>query len=220
MANKLYVLNAGYVELRRWMGGEDAILEGARICFQSEASNPKANEHLLKMLVREGHNSPLEHCTFTFAVKAPIFIFRQWHRHRIGMSYNELSLRYCEAKPEFFFPQCEGKAMYYIDMDSQYNIYKAWIEWFENHGESPARARELARPQLPLGLYSEMLWTCNGASLMHFLDLRYDRHAQFEMQEYAKAVLTLAKEVAPTVFGYKEELIQWQKFAQSYPKDK
>lgn len=207
-SRKINVLNAGYVELLDFMGGDEAILRGARICFQTEGATEEANNNLLKMLVRERHTSPMEHCVATFRVKAPIFVFRQWHRHRVGMSYNELSLRYCEAKPEFFIPmEDKFKAVYYCDMDSAYRNYETYLDMYIKDGYSQGRARELARPHLPLGLYSEMIWTANAASIMHFIDLRADGHAQKEMQLYANAVLYLSKLVAPRTFNYKAELL-------------
>lgn len=201
------VLNAGHVKLLRHMGGDAAIVEGARFCFQTEANSAKADENLLKMLVREKHTSPLEHCTMTFEVKAPIFILRQWQRHRIGMSYNEMSLRYCEAGPEFFIPEeCKDNLAYTRDMEDQYCAYKEWVEYLTNNTtHTPQRIREIARPLLPLGLYSKMIWTCNMASLYHFLELRTDPHAQKEMRQYAWAICELAKQAAPITMQIMED---------------
>lgn len=184
------------------MGGDEAIIEAARHCFQSDG-NEKADENLLKMLVKEHHTSPMEHCVMTFEVKAPIFVFRQWHRHRIGMSYNELSLRYCEANPEFYIP--DGLSPEQEELISA-NQDCCRIDYLQLrlHGLS----MEQARIVLPTSLYSTMIWTCNMASLYHFLELRTDPHAQKEIREYAWAVCELAKEVAPKTMKIMEETLR------------
>lgn len=206
----IQVLNAGHVKLLRSMGGDEAIVKGARICFQNEG-NPQADENLIKMLVREKHTSPMEHCVMTFNVKLPLFVRDQWVRHRIGMSYNIMSLRYCEANPEFFVPSefNYGTQEYFdwiVESRTTFNNYLKWIERFEAMGMRKGRARELARTKIPTEIYTEMNVTMNGASCLHFLDLRDDKHSQPEMQQYGKAVLMLAKRVAPVTFGYYEQL--------------
>jgi thymidylate synthase (FAD) len=200
------VLNAGYVELVDSMGGDNGILEAARICFQTENSgNFHANEILIKSLVRKKHTSPFEHCVMRFKVKLPLFVRDQWVRHRIGMSYNIKSLRYCEAKPEFFIPDCliANEHAYNVWVNEQskaFGEYKTWITHFQKLGLKRNRARELARTKLPTSIYTEMIVTMNAASLMHFLDLRNHKHAQPEIQAYAEALLDCAKVVAPKTF--------------------
>lgn len=210
MSMLIPVLNAGYVELLDWMGGDKAIAEGARVCFQTEG-NENSDKMLIKALIRKKHTSPLEHCTMRFKVKLPLFVRDHWVRHRIGMSYNIKSLRYCEANPEFFVPDeiIPGTREYEIwlaDCKDIFNAYQGWMTHFEFICLKKNRARELARAYLPTGIYTEMLVTMNAASLIHFLDLRDNNHTQPETQLYAKALLKCAKYVAPVTFGCYEEL--------------
>ena len=191
---KKQVLNAGSVELLDWMGGDKAIVRGGRICYQSQG-NALADINLIKALVKNNHTSALEHAVFTFQVKAPIFVFRQWHRHRIGWSYNEKSLRYCEATPEFYVPDGLLDTTEDFIKDSYSSSY-ADYETLVKSGIP----KEQARAVLPLGIYTEMVCTCNGASLLHFEDLRTSKHAQKEIQDYTWALLDCVKEVAP-IYG-------------------
>lgn len=191
---KKQVLNAGSVELLDWMGGDKAIVRGGRICYQSQGSE-LADINLVKALVKNNHTSALEHAVFTFKVKAPIFVFRQWHRHRIGWSYNEKSLRYCEASPEFYIPQVLFEVNEDFILKSYESSYTDYLT-LVNCGFP----KEQARAVLPLGIYTEMVCTCNGASLLHFEELRTSKHAQKEIQDYAWALLDCVKEVAP-IYG-------------------
>jgi thymidylate synthase (FAD) len=204
-------LNAGYVVLKRTMGGDAAVIDGARICYQSEGGSPESDKALIKYLIRNNHTSPFEHCTMTFEVKLPLFVRDQWVRHRIGMSYNIKSLRYCEANPEFFVPSefeidSLGYDTWIINSKDSFVLYKWWVDYFKIKGFNPGRARELARTKLPTEIYTEMLVTMNAASLMHFLDLRDTNHAQPEIQAYAQALLECAKKIAPITFNTYEEL--------------
>jgi thymidylate synthase (FAD) len=133
---------------------------------------------------------------FTFDVKAPLFVARQWFRHRIG-SYNEESLRYCVALRDYYIPEnLEGE------------LREAWIaqnesafDFYEQLVTEHRLPKEQARSVLPVGIYTTFYWTVNGSSLMNFLQLRLDRAAQKEIRVYAQAVLELVKEVAPISFG-------------------
>jgi thymidylate synthase (FAD) len=211
------VLNAGYVELMDCMGRDEIILEAARICFQTESNgNHEADEALIKSLIRKKHTSPFEHCVMRFKVKLPLFVRDQWVRHRIGMSYNVKSLRYCEANPEFFIPDYLIKNspehdIWVNEQEAVFFQYKYWTDYFIESGLKSGRARELARTKLPTGIYTEMLVTMNAASLMHFLDLRNHKHAQPEIQAYAKALLECAKVAAPITFNcYEKEILNKQ----------
>lgn len=194
------VLNKGYVGLLETMGGDKSVVRNARRCWRSEErSNPKADRNLIKHLLTKGHMTPFESIVFTFDVKAPIFVTRQWMRHRIG-SFNEESLRYCVAEPDFFVPEelpSGAKQGWTSDNIRQYETYKSWAQ--------AGVSKEQARAFLPLGTYTKFYWTVNGSSLMNFLRLRLDRGAQKEIREYAKAILELAKEVAPISFELFEE---------------
>jgi len=188
------VLNAGYVRLVEYMGGDESVIRNARRCWRSEdKSNEESDRNLIRHLLREGHMTPFEAMVFTFDVKCPIFVARQWMRHRIG-SFNEESLRYCVAERDYFIPhglnqqQLAFWKMYNDEQFDRYNLLKQTMP------------KEQARSILPLGTYTKFYWTVNGRSLMNFLKLRLDKSAQAEIREYAKVILDMAKVVAPVSF--------------------
>lgn len=188
------VLNAGYVRLVEYMGGDESVIRNARRCWRSEnKSSEESDKNLIRHLLREGHMTPFETIVFTFDVKCPIFVARQWMRHRIG-SFNEESLRYCVAERDYFIPhglnqqQLAFWKMYNDEQFDRYNLLKQTIP------------KEQARSILPLGTYTKFYWTVNGRSLMNFLKLRLDKGAQAEIREYAKVILDMAKVVAPVSF--------------------
>jgi thymidylate synthase (FAD) len=188
------VLNAGYVRLVEYMGGDESVIRNARRCWRSEGkSSEESDRNLIRHLLREGHMTPFETIVFTFDVKCPIFVARQWMRHRIG-SFNEESLRYCVAERDYFIPsglsqqQLAFWKMYNDEQFDRYNLLKQTMP------------KEQARSILPLGTYTKFYWTVNGRSLMNFLKLRLDKSAQAEIREYAEAILDMAKVVAPVSF--------------------
>ena len=188
------VLNAGYVRLVEYMGGDESVIRNARRCWRSEdKSSEESDRNLIRHLLREGHMTPFEAMVFTFDVKCPIFVARQWMRHRIG-SFNEESLRYCVAERDYFIPhglnqqQLAFWKMYNDEQFDRYNLLKQTMP------------KEQARSILPLGTYTKFYWTVNGRSLMNFLKLRLDKGAQAEIREYAEAILDMAKVVAPVSF--------------------
>ena len=199
--NKRDVLNAGHVELLEFMGGDEAVIRNARLCWRSEdRSSPQADRNLIKHLIAKGHWTPFEAMVFTFEVKAPIFVARQWMRHRIG-SYNEESLRYCVAEGEFFIPEGMADSLEWawkLNNERQFIAYEMAVE--------AGISKEIARSLLPLGIYTKFYWTVNGSSLMNFLRLRTDPSAQKEIRDYAEAILEMVKEVAPMSFSVFEAL--------------
>ena len=188
------VLNAGYVRLVEYMGGDESVIRNARRCWRSEnKSSEESDRNLIRHLLREGHMTPFEAMVFTFDVKCPIFVARQWMRHRHA-SINEESLRYCVAERDYFIPyglnqkQLALWKMYNDEQFDRYNLLKQTMP------------KEQARSILPLGTYTKFYWTVNGSSLMNFLKLRLDKGAQAEIREYAKVILDMAKLVAPVSF--------------------
>ena len=186
------VLNAGRVKLIDHMGGDASVVRYARRCYQSEErSEPDSDRRLIRHLLKQEHMTPFESFVLTFDVKAPIFISRQWLRHRMS-SPMEKSLRYCTAETEFYIPedlQGADRDDWIQDHSGQFGAYHHYVK--------RGRPKEQARSVLPLGTYTEFYWTVNGSSLINFLKLRMSTHAQREMQEYAQAVLELSKLVAP-----------------------
>lgn len=215
----LKVLDYGYVTLVDHMGNDLSIVRAARCSFNAQwrtGEDTGSDKRLLKYLWTHKHTTPFEAVTFTFEVKAPIFIFRQWHRHRIA-SYNELSARYKELPSEFYIPEPEiiGKqskdnkqARDISEMDLNERMCRVeQIREYHEHCEasyalydsliSKGWPRELARAILPVAIYSIMQVTWNLHSLAHFIKLRSDPHAQWEIQQYAKAMAELVKPIIP-----------------------
>lgn len=217
MENKIEVLpcingEPGYVRLVDHMGDDDSIVSAARVSYDNDnaEANPLKDEKLINYLWKNRHTSPFEHVTFKFEVKAPIFVFRQWHRHRTW-SYNEISARYTELDEGFYVPaleqittQSKSNKQMRTEEQNQYSeiiqmsikdsclhafkIYKGLIDM--------GTPRELARGVLPVNSYSRMYATVNLRNLLHFLELRDHAHAQFEVRVYAQAMRDL---IAPFV---------------------
>ena len=188
------VLNAGYVRIVEYMGGDESVIRSARRCWRSEdKSKEESDRTLIRLLLRTGLLRRYEAVVFTFDVKCPIFVARQWMRHRIG-SFNEESLRYCVAERDYFIPSGLNQqqlAFWKMYNDEQFDRYNLLTQ---------TMPKEQARSILPLGTYTKFYWTVNGRSLMNFLKLRLDEGAQAEIREYAKVILDMAKIVAPVSF--------------------
>ena len=208
------VLDHGLVALVDCMGSDLSVVRNARVSYNAEwrsGEDEGKDAKLIHYLVKNGHTSPFEAVKFTFEVKAPIFVLRQWHRHRTW-SYNEVSARYTELPEEFYVPHpqvittqsADNKqmrtAVQHPDASSfervirennaaQFTVYKYLLE--------KGCPRELARSVLPLGTYSHMFATVDLHNLMHFLRLRLHEHAQYEIRVYANAILAIISAVCP-----------------------
>jgi thymidylate synthase (FAD) len=176
------------VELIDHMGSDDRIVAAAKVSTRGTHSTDEANAGLINYLMVNRHGTPFEHASMTFKIDAPIFVFREWHRHRVGWSYNEESGRYKELAPKFYSPPThrelaqEGKPGHYRYVpgtDVQRDVVKtshnfiyaqAYTEY--RHQLDQGVCREVARMVLPVSIYSSMYATCNPRSLMHFLALR------------------------------------------------
>lgn len=215
---EIKVLDHGYVRLVDHMGSDLSIVRSARVSYDAEwraGEDAGKDEKLIDYLVRNHHTSPLESVSFTFEVKAPIFVVRQWHRHRTW-KYNEVSARYTELPEEFYVPAVEqittqhasNKQMrtqeqhpdagrWRIDMTRQnfsaFQVYQRAI--------ADGVPRELARSVLPLATYTKMFATVDLHNLAHFLALRLHEHAQYEIRVYAAAILELIKPIVPVTLG-------------------
>lgn len=220
---KIDVLDHGFVRLVESMGNDLSIVRSARVSYDADwraGEDEGKDEKLIRYLMKNQHTSPFEAVTFTFEVKAPIFVFRQWHRHRMW-SYNELSARYAELDEGFYIPSPEiiGKqskdskqardigetdeadaihiAMIKHACENAHGVYKRLLA-----GGVP---RELARSVLPVAAYSRMFASVDLHNLMHFLKLRLNNHAQYEIRVYAEAMLELAATVCPVaIAAFKE----------------
>lgn len=213
MDHKIDVLDHGFVRLVDHMGCDLSVARAARVSYDAAwraGEDEKGDEKLIRYLWKNHHTTPFEAVTFTFEVKAPIFIFRQWHRHRTW-SYNELSARYRELPEEFYVPDpamigqqsANNKQAREIgdgsDKDAADLIRSACGLSFDAYRQLLARGvpRELARSVLPVATYSHMFATVNLLNLLKFLTLRSHSHAQWEIQQYAEAMRMLAATVAP-----------------------
>ncbi|HHU62137.1 MAG TPA: FAD-dependent thymidylate synthase [Natronincola sp.] len=192
----MQVLNNGFVKLLEHMGGDDAVIRNARRCWRSEAKTEDADRKLLRHLIKAGHKTPFEAMVFTFDVKTPLFVARQWFRHRMG-SFNEESLRYCVAMRDYYIPEgLEDELLlkWKSKNEEAFDFYDLLVN-------EHRVVKEQARSILPIGIYTNFLWTVNGSSLMNFLHLRLDKQAQYEIRVYAQAVLELVRDAAPICFS-------------------
>lgn len=223
-ANKMSCLDHGYIRLVDHMGGDLSIVRSARVSFDAAwraGEDEGSDARLIRYLWKNRHTTPFESVELQFEVMAPIFVLRQWHRHRIGWSYDELSGRYRELPELFYLPDPVLIGVQAAD-NKQGRQAGGNIEWrrlevdiYRCACENAFREyhyllesgwpRELARTVLPLATYSHMFAKCNLHSLFHFLSLRADQHAQFEIRVYAEAMLELARPIAPVAVSAWEE---------------
>lgn len=209
---KIQVLDKGFVSLVDHMGSDLSVVNAARVSFgkRTEKFRPR-DKKLIKYLWEHKHSSPFRHASVQLHIKAPIFVLRQWMKHQVGCSWNEISGRYVEFDCEYYtpsyfrvqskdnkqgsegavHPDIEEKAqkIYWDSCNKAMCAYEALLH--------AGVCKEQARMVLPLNLYSECYWTCSLQALMHFLVLREDSHSQWEIQEYAKAVRNLVSELFP-----------------------
>ena len=208
------VLDHGFVRLVDHMGSDLSIARNARVSYDAEwraGEDSGSDARLINYLYSNGHNTPFEAVTFTFDVKAPIFVFRQWHRHRT-QSFNELSARYRELPEEFYIPELgqittqstDNKQMRTTEQNPWANFIQEYMQ--EENAASfktykilldKGCPRELARSVLPVSTYSHMFATVNLHNLFRFLGERLHPHAQYEIRVYAEAMLKLIHPIVP-----------------------
>jgi thymidylate synthase (FAD) len=207
------VLDHGFVRLDDAMASDLSVVNGARVSFaRRKEEMEEADAGLIRFLMRERHASPFEHSVFRFHVRSPIFIAREWFRHRWG-SFNEFSMRYAKATDEFYVPEPEdvrsqvGKPGAYSfepvsdelaerTREELQAVYETAYETYERLVEAGV-ARELARSVIPVGAYTEFFWTVNARALMNFVSLRAADAAQREIRMYAEAVESFFEQKMP-----------------------
>jgi len=212
--NGYKVLDHGLIALVDSMGSDLSIVRNARVSYDAEwrtGEDDGKDRKLINYLVNNRHTSPLEAVTMTFEVKAPIFVLRQWHRHRVW-AINEISARYAELPEEFYIPEVEqitsqhasNKQMRTEEQHPRALVYRELIrhqnsEAFVAYKEMIADGvpRELARTVLPVGTYSHMFATVSLHNLFNFVAQRSHPHAQYEIQVYSDAMVRLAYGVCP-----------------------
>ncbi len=210
------VLDHGFVRLIDYMGSDESIVQAARVSYGKGTKKVSEDRGLIRYLMRHKHTTPFEMVEFKFHVKLPIFVARQWIRHR-SANVNEYSGRYSVMKEEFYLPDAEdvrfqstvnkqGRSDEEVPEDlkrklidylqsSQKNAYDRYMEFVDT-----GLARELARINLPLSLYTEWYWKIDLHNLFHFLRLRMDPHAQQEIREYAIIMGDMVKTVCPMAY--------------------
>lgn len=211
MSETIGVLDKGFIKLVQSQASDLGVVAAARVSLgvTEEASKGERDDRrLIRFLLRHDHGTPFEHNLFTFLVKAPIFVVREWHRHRIGWSYNELSGRYTEMEEEYYVPSQvrvpapsnrQGSVLGETEMDAIGFIRDCSDESFSAYYQliEAGVAKELARLVLPLNTYTKFYATCNARSLMHFLRLRDSEDAQWEIRQYARVMGVLFQEAMP-----------------------
>lgn len=236
VGKEIKVLDHGHIRLVDYMGSDAAIVQAARVSYGPGTKSKNEDAALIRYLMRHDHATPFEMVNLKFHVKAPIFVFRQWHRHRTA-SINEISARYSIIGDEFYVPsedQCRKQSKKnkqggediisqahaqairkHMDEDQKY-LYEKYLIYAQDSGNDSVEpnklrdpdtsidfedysgiAREIARNNLPVSIYSEMYWTCNLRNIFGFLKLRMDSHAQYEIRVYADAMFEIVKEICP-----------------------
>lgn len=207
------VLDKGFVRLVDYMGSDERIVAAARVSYGEGTKSYRQDRGLIDYLLRNEHTSPFEQVVLTFHAKMPIFVARQWVRHRTAR-LNEISGRYSIMEDEFYLPDGKNIAFQSSDnkqgrsalpvgpdlqdkiiaglADQQAASYRAYRGLVDD-----GIARELARINLPLSLYTQWYWQIDLHNLFRFLELRLDAHAQLEIREYARVMLDIARAVAP-----------------------
>jgi len=223
-------LNAGFVRLVDYMGGDESIVQAARVSYGKGTKTVNEDRGLIRYLMRHMHTTPFEMVELKFHVKLPIFVARQWIRHRTA-NVNEYSGRYSVMKDEFYVP--EHQAIHFQSLrnkqgrreeevppelrqkvleilsHSQQQLYKEYEQLLEDD-----IARELARINLPLSLYTEWYWKIDLHNLFHFLKLRMDEHAQYEIRVYAHTIAEITKTVVPLAWeAFEDYNLKSEKFS-------
>ena len=211
------VLDHGFVRLDDAMADDLSVVNGARVSFARRKEElDESDEGLIRFLMRERHGTPFEHNAFRFHVRCPIFVAREWFRHRVG-SFNEFSMRYARASDEFYVPAAEdvrtqvgkpgsysfepvGDELAEATRQKLQEVYETAFRAYEQLVELGV-AREVARAGLPVGAYTEFYWTVNARSLMNFVSLRNSETAQREIRRYAEACERFLEEEMPATYA-------------------
>jgi thymidylate synthase (FAD) len=213
----VHVLDHGFVRLDAAMADDLSVVNAARVSFaRRKEVMDESDEGLVRFLLRDRHGTPFEHNAFRFHIRCPIFVAREWFRHRIG-SFNEFSMRYAKATEDFYVPETEdvrsqvGKpgAYSFEPVDAELAertreelraVYDAAYAAYERLTEAGV-ARELARSVMPVGAYTEFYWTVNARALMNFISLRNAETAQREIRRYAEACEGFLETAMPVTYS-------------------
>ncbi len=222
------VLDHGFVRVVDYMGTDSAIVQAARVSYGKGTKKTREDEGLIRYLLRHRHTTPFEMCEMKFHIKLPIFVARQWIRHRTA-NVNEYSGRYSIMDKEFYVPSPEHLAAQSTsnrqgrgdvlagaeaqrvlsilkdDSKQAYQHYEEMMNCTEDgtifDESKQGLARELARMNLPVNFYTQWYWKIDLHNLMHFIALRADPHAQYEIRVYAEAMLDIMQKWVPLTYG-------------------
>lgn len=218
------VLDHGFVRVVDYMGDDGAIVQAARVSYGAGTRHVQNDEGLIRYLMRHWHSTPFEMCEVKLHVKLPVFVARQWIRHRTA-NVNEYSARYSILDREFYIPAPEHLAaqstvnnqgrgavldgaeaarvldLLKSDADRSYDHYEAMLSQDGQQG----LARELARMNLPMNVYTQWYWKVDLHNLFHFLRLRSDAHAQYEIRVYAEIIAACVRDWVPLAFAAFED---------------
>jgi thymidylate synthase (FAD) len=216
------ILDHGFIRVIDYMGDDSAIVQAARVSYGRGTKKKSEDQALIKYLMRHRHTTPFEMCEIKFHLKMPLFVARQWLRHRTA-NVNEYSARYSIMDKEFYLPECEQMSSQSLvnnqgrgnvvpndqaldirnrlkrDAEQCYESYEYFLSEDENN-QKFGLARELARMNLPVNFYTQMYWKIDLHNLLHFLSLRADGHAQYEIRVYAEEMLKIVEKWVPTVY--------------------
>jgi len=218
-------LDHGFIRLIDYMGGDESIVQAARVSYGKGTKKTSQDRGLIRYLMKHRHTTPFEMCEIKFHVKLPIFVARQWIRHRMA-NVNEYSARYSILDKEFYLPKTlesqsktnnQGRGSRVVD-----KIETEYLNLIETHSTEAYRhylkllnlneagehideskdgiAREIARMVLPVNFYTQWYWKVDLHNLLHFLSLRADMHAQYEIRVYAEKILEIVKMWVPFTY--------------------
>ncbi|MGQ0563757.1 MAG: FAD-dependent thymidylate synthase [Gemmobacter sp.] len=223
------VLDHGFIRVIDYMGDDGAIVQAARVSYGAGTKHVQNDEGLIRYLMRHWHSTPFEMCEVKLHVKLPVFVARQWIRHRTA-NVNEYSARYSILDREFYIPEAGALAaqsttnnqgrgevlsgeeaarvlsMLKDDAGRMYDHYEAMLSQAQPDGTpQQGLARELARMNLPMNIYTQWYWKVDLHNLFHFLRLRADAHAQHEIRVYAEAIAACVRDWVPLAFAAFED---------------
>ena len=235
------LLDHGFVRVIDYMGNDNAVVQSARVSYGQGTKKVNADKALINYLISHRHTTPFEMCEIKFHIKLPIFVARQWIRHRTA-SVNEYSARYSIMEDEFYIPNGENlsaqskinhqgrdearilnkeeqkRVLEILKQDSKQS-YDHYLEMINQNEKGEVTddskeglARELARMNLPVNCYTQWYWKIDLHNLLHFLNLRADPHAQYEIRVYAQTMLDLVKKWVPHSY---EAFIKHQKLGKN-----
>ncbi|MDF3413105.1 FAD-dependent thymidylate synthase [Sulfitobacter sp. M57] len=222
------VLDHGFIRVIDYMGDDSAICQAARVSYGKGTKSVQNDEGLIRYLMRHWHSTPFEMCEIKLHVKLPVFVARQWIRHRTA-NVNEYSARYSILDREFYIPAPEhvnaqsvvnnqgrggvlqgeeaARVLEVLKSDSNraYDHYESMIATDGPDGPQDGLARELARMNLPSNIYTQWYWKVDLHNLFHFLRLRADQHAQYEIRVYADAICKVVADWVPAAYAAFED---------------